>query len=192
MTIAQPIQQIIKFSLQFEGGYNNWNGEEYYMGISRKNNPNIELWTKLDTIKKFRRVNNREIIPELEPLVIDYYYSQVFRFCNLLDIFDHSPKYAGILFDFILLHGKKVALQLFQQHINLQLKWKTKLDVTGIFDSRTYMAMDEPYLDWDKLAWDLIGQHELLVIKKTSHGSKTRMAVPWTGRVQKVKEHYLE
>jgi hypothetical protein len=48
--------------------------------------------------------------------------------------------------------------------------------VTGIFDTRTYEAMDEPYINWDKLAWDLIGQHELLVIQKTSHGNKTRMA----------------
>jgi hypothetical protein len=52
--------------------------------------------------------------------------------------------------------------------------------------------MEEEYINWDKLAWDLIGQHEQLVIKKTNHGSKARMAVPWTGRVQKVKEHYLE
>lgn len=93
----------IKKTLQWEGGYANVSGDrggETYRGIARNFHPNWSGWAIVD--KKKRK--DGEIIPELEPLVLEFYRTHYWDKIRLDEVC--NDEVAGFVFDVFVNSGK--------------------------------------------------------------------------------------
>lgn len=102
------LSYILPFTLSQEGGYSNNrydSGGETYRGISRVKNPTWSGWQIVDRFKPLKR---NQVIEELEGSVKEFYYTNYFL----------APSFNS-------LNSKKVALSLFDFHVNggLSLAW---------------------------------------------------------------------
>jgi len=97
LTLKQFSDSILPFVLKWESGYVNDSDDKggvTYRGITRKNNPTWPGWKVIDKLKSIKRF---QIIPELEPEVVNFYW-QLFR-SNGFDRLN-SPKVALAMFDY--------------------------------------------------------------------------------------------
>ena len=129
-----------KFDIEFkkivlaEGGYvddPDDNGGETYLGITRKNHPNLKMWDIIDDIKKkygvkginSRLKSNTKIIDEVKKIYKTKYWDAM----DLDDI--PNQKIAHQLFDTAVNMGVKTAINITQQLVGMTRtgKWSEEL-----------------------------------------------------------------
>jgi len=101
-----------------EGGYANDpddRGGETYCGISRKFHPGWSGWEAIDARNQLRPIRTNEILPELNPRVLEFYH-RVYWLQNRCQ--EMEPELGLIVFDMAINHGAGKAGELLQRSLN--------------------------------------------------------------------------
>lgn len=189
--MTKEIENIIEHTLQYEGGYTSPiagdKGGETMCGIARNYHPKWEGWKIVD-VKKPLKYNQQ--VPELKPLVMDFYYRKFFLPSNCDEFIKYSIPLAGIIFDFAVHSGIGRAIKAYQQIINIQLKWQRKLSVDGVFGARSLEALEEDYIDFNQLAEGIL-DYRRAYLNSIATGSQKKFLKGWMYRIDKLRENYL-
>lgn len=185
--MTKEIENIINHTLQYEGGYTvpiaGDKGGETVCGIARNYHPKWEGWKIVDA-KKPLKYNQQ--IPELKPLVMEFYYKNFFLPANCDIFLNHSQALALIVFDFAVNSGISRANKALQTALNKQLSRKDQLKVDGIVGPMTHNMMEVEEFDWHKVAKDILEYRQSYLIS-IAKGSKAKFLKGWLARVSKLE-----
>jgi lysozyme family protein len=131
--------------VKHEGGYVNDpddTGGETYRGISRKYHPDIPMWARIDVIKETRRINDNDVISELEEEVKSFYRENYWG--GIKGLWINYQELAVKLFDMSIHLGLSRTVRLLQEGLNIfnlfGILWQY-IEEDGIFGEQTLDAL---------------------------------------------------
>lgn len=181
--------KILPFTLQYEGGYANVEGDRggmTYRGIARKFNPYWFGWKIIDNILNARRIKHNEIINDssLNALVVAQYREKYWSMIMGDSI--RSDRKATLVFDFFV-HSEANAVKTIQRLLND--KFNNQLSVDGVIGMRTIQAINNA--GEMKFLKELHNRRKQYLLAVSKNGSNSKFLNGWMNRLNALNDFVL-